>query len=719
MHITADHDRATESRVDERRDIQGLRAVAVILIVLSSLGVSQVPAGFIGIDVFFVVTGFLITGLLVKEANERRGIDVLEFWARRARRLLPMATLVLLVTLVASFILFEDDDRIASTASEALWAAGLVANWKYVVKGDGYFEISPTSPVQHFWVVSVGEQFVLLWPVLLLLVLFIGAARKPFKRGYVRRPSGRRTMVLGAAVLVVGAASLAFAQMSAEPGGVAYFSTLTRLWEFAAGALLALGVERLRSLPGPAKAMMSWLGLVGIIACAVVLDQDAAFPGTPALLPVLATVLVLAGGIDGPGYGAGGMLSTVPLRWLGDRSYGIYLWHLPALVFASVYVGQELNVFEGTIVMLGVVGLSALTYAAFERPLRTGAPFNRGKLGLVLGPASVAIVTVIVLVSQDAISSTPPIAGSPPATTSTTPAPTSTAAPTTPPTPGQLIADGLLRTVVAADGGDPVSSRITDQLGGLAANTWTNDAPCVSAFGSTTSDVCFYGPENAEQTMVIFGDAHAGMWVPTLKQVAETSGWKFYYFVKTDCTASGARLLGVVRQDREGECDSWRDWAIDQITGLAPDLTLLANNGTLAIAGDDDERLPQAEENAAREAGILDTLRTLRATLPRVVVFSQAPVGPDPVVCLDREDVLISDCTVLFSGRGSDEINTAIQRAVATSDSGYLDVTPLLCAENKCPPINLADIIYSAPGQLTRSYALKLAPPISDALDIT
>lgn len=703
--------------MDERPDIQGFRAVALVLVLLSSLGVSQVAGGFVGIDAFFVLTGFLITGLLLTEATARRGIDVLAFYARRARRLLPMATLVLLATLVASFFLLDDDDRIGSTASEALWAAGLVANWKYLRDGNGYFEISPTSPLQHFWAVSVGAQFTLLWPVLLLLILFIGARRRPFQRSYVQRPSRRRTTLLGVVVVVLGAASLLFAVRSAEPDGVAYFSTLTRLWEFAAGALLALAIDRLRMLPDAVKAAMSWLGLIGVVASAVVLDQDAVFPGTPALLPVLATLLVVAGGVDGPGYGAGGLLSVAPLRWLGDRSYGIYLWHLPLLVLASAYAGQELNLFAGTVVLFGAVVLSVITYTGFERPLRTGPPFNKGRMGLVLAPVSVAVVAALVLVSQDAVSTTPPTVAIPPATSSATPTSSTTPAPTTPPAPGAVIAEGLLQTVVNADEGDPVSSTILDKLGGLAADTWrTGAVPCISDVGATTSELCFDGPEDA-QTLVVFGDEHAAMWVPTLRTVARDSGWRFTYFVKDGCTASAVRLLDAVRQNREEECDSWRTWAIEQIIELAPDLTVVVTDSSVAVTGEGEDRLTAEEQTGAREAGLLETLQALSA-LPRVVSFSQTPVGPDPVACLDQPDVLISDCTILF-GRANETLNTSIQRAVATSGTEYLDVTPLLCAKNKCPPINLADIIYSAAGQLTRSYALKLAPGIADGLNLT
>lgn len=718
MHTTIPStERVAVRRTARRADVQGLRAVAVALIVLSTLDVSVVPGGFVGIDVFLTLTGFLVTASLLLEANDRRGIDVLRFYARRARRLLPLATLVLLATLVATYFLIDDNDRVGGIASESLWAAGLVANWKYVRNGVGYFDITPTSPVQHFWAISLGEQFFVLWPILLVLILFLGARRRSFQRTYVHRPSGRRVVLLGLVVFLLAAGSLALARTSAEAGGVAYFSTATRLWELAVGALLALAARRLRSLPDPVKAALSWVGLAGIIAAALLLDREDAFPGTPALLPVLATLLVLAGGIDGPGYGADGLLSLLPLRWLGDRAYGIYLWHLPVLVLAAAYVKRELSLGQASIVMVGVLVLAAITYSFYERPLRSGPPFNRGRLALILWPASIAAVTVVVLVSLDAVSAAPPVVASPPSTTAPTPTASTTPSTTTPPPPGQSISDGIVSTLELADGGDPVSSRVLNKLGGLAADTWTDDAPCISAFGSTTSDVCHYGPKDADQTMVIFGDEHAAMWIPTLRQVAVDNGWTFYYFVKAQCTASGGRLLDAVRQNREDECDSWRDWAIGQITDLAPDLTLVADNQTVTLTGEGDDRLSQDEQNTAWEAGMLDTLQTLGKSLPRVVAFSAVPRGPDPVVCLDADNVQIADCTFLY-GRGTKSRDTGTQRAVATSNTGFLDVTPLLCSEDRCPPFNTTDLIYSAPGQLTRSYAVKLAPAVADALDI-
>lgn len=713
MQTSVMTERRTAPRLSRRPDAQGLRAVAVVLIVLGTLGVSGVKGGFVGIDVFFVLTGFLTTAMLLGEANQTRRLDVLGFYARRARRLFPLITLVLLVTVAGTYFLVKNNDQVGAIVSEALWAVGLAANWKFVLNGVGYDQINPVSPIQHFWAIAVGEQFFLVWPLLMLAVLFLGSRRRPFQRSYVKRPGEARVLGFGLVVLLLGAGSFGYALLSVEPDGVGYFSSATRLWEFAAGAMLAIGIGRLRDVPGPVKAAASWIGLVGIVASAALLDPTASFPGVPALFPVAATLLVLAGGIDGPAYGAGGVLGLAPVRWLGDRALGIYLWHLPALVLAGVYVARPLNLFESTVVMIGVVVLATVTHAAYERPLRSGPPFN-GNIGLVLWPASIALVTVVALVALDAVSSAPPVVAVPAAPTSSSPAPT-TPPPDNPPTAIEAIANGIVQTVTAADSGDAVSGSVLNRLSGLAADTWAAGAPCASPFGSTTSDICSYGPDNADRTMVIFGDEQAGAWVPALRQVAENSGWKFYYFVKRQCSAVQVRLLDAVRQNREAECDSWRTWAIDQIKKLKPDLTMIANDGSVTVTGEGDKRLSASEQTDAWEAGTLATLQTLSADLPRVAAFGQVPVGPDPVVCLNQKNVKIADCTFL-AGRKTDSINNATQRAVATSGTEFVDVSGLLCAQSKCPPYNITDFIYFSPGQLTASYSRRLSPALTDLL---
>lgn len=717
MQTSVESKRADAPTTQRRAELQGLRTVAVALVVASTLGVPALAGGYIGLDVLLVLGGFLTTGVLLAEADNRRQLDFLGYWARRARRLLPLVTVVLVVTVFAAYLLL-DDDQVDAVAAQALWTVGLASNWYFVREGAGYFDITPTSPLQHFWIVSVGQQLALVWPLLLALVLFLGARRRPFQRRYVNRPGRGRLVVLTVILVVLTAVSLAYALRSAEPGSVIFFSTASRLWEFTAGALLALALTRTSPLPDVVRAAASWLGLAGVLLAAVLVDTDAAVPGGPALLPVGATLVLLLGSIDETPYGAGQLLGLAPMRWLGDRSLGIYLWHLPAIVLATAYLDHRLTVVQAALVTAGAIVLAIVTYAVVEQPLAQAPTFSQGKRGLILLPASIAAVLVVSMVALDAVSTPPPVvAGTPPTTSASTP-PTTPTATTTPPTPGMTIADGIAQTVTAADNGDPVSARVLSKLGGLAADTWVNGAPCISDYGTTTSDICSYGPENAEQTMVIFGDEHAAMWIPTLRTIAEQNGWRFYYFVKRQCTSSGARLLDAVRQGREEECDSWRQWAIDQITELAPDLTLLANDGTVAIAGEGEDRLSQDEQNTAWEAGMLETLQTLGAALPRVVAFSQTPVGSDPVVCLNQDAVTIADCTFLF-GRKADAITTGTQRAVATSGTDYLDVESLFCAENRCPPFNLADLIYFSPGQVTRTYAIKLAPAMSDLLGIT
>lgn len=718
MQTSADIERAEAPTTDRRPEMQGIRILAVALIVASTFGVGSLAGGYVGLDVLLVLGGFLTAGVLLAQADNTRYIDVLGFWARRARRVLPLLTVVLVVTVVAAYLLL-DDDAIDSIAAQALWAVGLASNWYFVREGTGYFDISPTSPLQHVWIISVAQQFALLLPIVFFVVLFIGARRRPNQRRYLSEPGRGRVIALTVLLVLGVAASFVYAMGTAEAGSVSFFSTLSRGWEFGVGALLAILITRTDPLPEPVRAIASWLGLAGILVAAVLTETDAAVPGLPSVLPVGATLLLLFGTIDDTRYGAGDLLRLPPLRWLGDRSLGIYLWHLPALVLATAYLDRRLTTLEAVLVVAGVVVLAIATHAAVEQPLGEAPVVRRGRRGLFLVPASVAAVLVVSMVAVDAVSSPPPVTATPPPATSTSSsAPASTTPPVDPLTAGETLAAGIVATIEAADSGDTVSSRVTDRLGGLAADTWTDGAPCISDFGATTSEICSYGPDDADQTMVIFGDEQAAMFIPTLRVVAETNGWRFYYFVKRDCTSSGARLLDAVRQNREEECDSWRQWAIDQIVELQPDITLLANDGTISITGEGDDRLTQAEQNTAWEAGMLETLQTLVPQVPKVLALSQVPIGPDPVICLDQESVLLSACTFLY-GRKSESITAGTQRAVATSGAGYLDVTSLLCAGGKCPPINLSEFIYSAPGQLARTYAITLAPAMSDLLGIT
>ncbi|MFG6475453.1 acyltransferase family protein [Microbacterium sp. P06] len=374
----------TSSRTPVRRDIQGLRALAVVAVVLAHL-IGWPRGGFAGVDVFFVVSGFLITGLLLRELSTTGRISLRDFYARRIRRILPAAILVLLAVAVAAFFVFNRT-RADRTLWDAVAAFALVANWRFAAEGTDYFHAADAvSPLQHFWSLSVEEQFYLVWPgLLLLLVLFLPAA--------ARRTGAARGVVAAAALVIVAASGgWAMVQTAADPT-VAYFSTATRAWELGLGALVAVAAPVLGRLPAALRWVMGWVGGAAVVWSFFVLDPDTMpFPAPWAILPVGAAVLVIAGGVGGDPRQRHLFPLTNPISvFVGDLSYSLYLWHFPVIVFAAVLlpVGAEAT----PVIAAAIVVLSVSAYFLVEQPLHR-SPWLRRKGGREAVSADAAVPT--------------------------------------------------------------------------------------------------------------------------------------------------------------------------------------------------------------------------------------------------------------------------------------------------------------------------------------
>ncbi|TFV85530.1 acyltransferase [Microbacterium sp. dk485] len=336
--------------------------------VIATHVVGEPSGGFVGVDVFFVVSGFLITGLLLREVADTGRISLQDFFARRIRRLMPAAILVLLAVSVAAFLVFNRA-RADATWVDAVAAALFVSNWRFAADGTDYFSEAAVSPLQHFWSLSVEEQFYLVWPVLLLIVVLV------VPRGGRRGRAGRAAV--GGAVVLVGAASWAWAvaQTAAEPT-VAYFSTATRAWELAVGALLAVASPALARIPAVLGGLLQWVGLAGVVWSCVVIDPASAFPAPWAVLPVTATALVVAGGVAGDPRHRHLFPLTNPVGvWLGDLSYALYLWHFPVLVFAGVLLPA--GDWTTAIVLAATAVLAVSTYYGVEQPLHRSPLLRR------------------------------------------------------------------------------------------------------------------------------------------------------------------------------------------------------------------------------------------------------------------------------------------------------------------------------------------------------
>ncbi|MEI7972122.1 MAG: acyltransferase family protein [Actinomycetota bacterium] len=337
-----------------RTDIEGMRALAVGLVVLNHAGVPWLSGGYIGVDVFFVISGFLITQLLIDEAGERSTIDLRNFWARRARRILPMSILVALATVIAGLFMLEPG-KVRDLSAIGLGALGFCTNIVLFFRTSDYLSgVTTPSPLRHFWSLAVEEQFYLLWPLVVFATVKYGKAHW-------------RKWLLGVGT-VGGIASLITSVLITKGHpGAGYYLPYSRFWEISAGALLAIAGSRIDKIPQIVKAIGGWVGLIAVLASAVILSESTIFPGYTALLPVVATVFVLVAG--NAKFGPVSLLSLEPLQSLGARSFSLYLWHWPLFVLVEARFGTP-SVWGRAWIVIAALVLSAISYRIVEQPIR-------------------------------------------------------------------------------------------------------------------------------------------------------------------------------------------------------------------------------------------------------------------------------------------------------------------------------------------------------------
>ena len=503
------------AQTEFRQDIEGLRAVAVLAVVLFHADVPGVGGGYVGVDVFFVISGFLITGLLWREVSTAGTVRLRRFYGARARRLLPASAAVGVVTAIGSAVLLPPlqargvlDDGIAS----ALY----VGNYWFILHGVDYLARGiPPSPFQHYWSLGVEEQFYLVWPALI-----IGTA-------WLIRRARRRTRADATAseipylvvLALVGAVSFALSlAVTYVVPFMAFFSLPTRAWQLAVGGLVALTAGQWRRLPTLAAAIMGWAGLALILLACTLLGTTTLYPGTAALLPVLGAALVIGAGCASASQGCGRVLALPPMRAVGRVSYSWYLWHWPVLLLAPPLLGHPLGLAGRLAAVLVSGGLAVLTLHLIENPLRFAAPLRRSPLAsLALGGAATAVavcVSVALLVSLP----TPVGRGAPAAALTVTAAP--------PPTGHNIDAyDAAVQqafaqvqaAVAASADLKAVPSNLDPPLADAAAELkaiFLNG--CMRNLFQGGQPECATGDTASTTTVALVGDSHAAMWSPVV-----------------------------------------------------------------------------------------------------------------------------------------------------------------------------------------------------------
>jgi len=357
-----------------RPDVEGLRAVAVLLVVLYHAGIPWLTGGFVGVDVFFVLSGFVITGLLLRERATSGTTKLLNFYGRRSRRILPAATLVIMLTVLAAYhwlgFLTGDDTVVVGRTASLFYA-----NFHFISTGTNYLgSQAPPSALQNFWSLSVEEQFYVLYPTLFIVTALAWS-----------RVNLRLKLTIVLTVSIVASFIWSIVQTSSN-GTAAYFSPFTRAWELALGGLVAVASLQLAKLPRSVALAMTWIGLGGILLAGFAYSATTTYPGSAVALPVISTALVVAGGTAAPRLGAEWILRLPPFRWLGKLSYSLYLWHWPILIIAAQYAGHPLSVKDNLGWVLLALAFSIVSYFVVENPLRHWKYLSRsGIRSLCLG----------------------------------------------------------------------------------------------------------------------------------------------------------------------------------------------------------------------------------------------------------------------------------------------------------------------------------------------
>ena len=374
-----------------RLDLQGLRALAVLAVIACSFW-DNTFGGFVGIDVFFVLSGFLVTASLLRAGKHSKTMEVGHFLWGRVLRILPAATVVLLLTYAASLLVFSPG-RTDQIGIDALLAAVFTANFHFAALGaDPFAGPMSASPLQHYWALAVGEQFWLVWPLLVLTAAMIAAA--------LAWSQARKTALVAATAGLLTIASLAWSLgVSASSPDWAYFSTFTRLWELSVGALLAAAAGVLARTPVLIKPVLSWAGLAIIVASVFVISESTAgYPGPWALLPVVGTALAIAAGIgDEPMLQP--LLRNRVSTYIGDLAFSLFLVHWPVIVLLSPLMHRSIYFYATTVSL--TVGLALLLHHLIEKPLRhvSSAKIRDGMRAMEHGLLHIERATKVALVA--------------------------------------------------------------------------------------------------------------------------------------------------------------------------------------------------------------------------------------------------------------------------------------------------------------------------------
>lgn len=635
---------------DFRPDIEGLRGIAVLIVVAYHVGIKGFQGGFVGVDVFFVLSGYLITSLLMQEVRKTGRISFSNFYARRVRRLLPAAALTIFAVMALSITLASPLEQF--TFSRAARATALyVSNVWLTLESLDYFGPGVASnPLLHTWSLAVEEQFYFIWPA----IIWFGLCRLRTRRALIW------TML--AVSLVSFAVSVLVTHWNAP---WAFFGSPARAWEFGLGGLASLYFRE--TAPNSQRRFwlgVGWLGIAAIVISSLFLNGQMPFPGYLATLPVLGTVCALVAGASRPGEGIGHITDHPVMQHIGKLSYSWYLWHWPALVFLGFLVPLA-SIWLKLCAAAAALGMAAVTKVTVEDPVR----YNRW---LVVRPRLSIALALLLTISTAAIATYEK---------------------------GRAVQAMNL----------PAQKAITQAVN---VDVLPNDA-CLVPLADSRVQECYGGDKQANEQIVLFGDSKAAHWFPALNVIAQQKKWKLISLVKANCPAAMVDVYNVRLRRTESECTEWRNSAIARIEGLKPRLVVMSGaiayiKGT---AGGDFGTLTslQWEEGTNRALSVLK-----RYDIPVLLIRDSPNEGINTPVCLSRAAAHawypIAACTTIAAKALDDGVRDVELKSVNSfSNAFYADFSPALCPSGLCTPILDGMVVYRDRSHLTFAMSQMLA----------
>ncbi|WP_432286150.1 acyltransferase family protein [Aminobacter sp. BA135] len=642
-----------------RPDIEGLRAIAVGGVIAFHFGMSDLPGGFIGVDIFFVISGYLITRHLMQEIGRSGTVDLWRFYGRRARRLLPASLLVIASTLAAGYFILAPSEQ-QLYAKGALFASSYVINlWLLRWSFDYFAADTASNPFLHFWSLSVEEQFYLLWPAFLLLVAWF-------------RPGARSiALILGVIALVSFGVS---AWMTSESQPWAFYFSPLRAWEFAVGGLVSLVVAERWASGFRFSPVMGWTGIALIVVAYLSVSETDPFPGFIALLPVAGTAMLLLSGARKSAVGPASLLSLPPFQWTGKLSYSLYLWHWPVIVYATI-LWPDLTL-AGRLACLAVTaGLSFLSYRYVENPVRSNGWLSAGSLRS-LGLA--ALLTSL----------------------------------------GVTLSYGAAQ--IAARSVGPEQMLIADSAA-RSSSARQIDSACVASLEQTKPRSCSLGASKPQKTIVLFGDSHADHWSTPLAKIAETNNWRLVTYLKSSCSVAAVPTWNVRLMRAYSECDAWRQTAMKEIASLKPDAVIVSQFSYSYVENDVNGGLEHLVSRDVWAGGLRASLAALRKTGAEVVLLRDVPVHKSYLDrCVARSLWQGRSSTVCDTPR-REAIDERVSKTEQVASAGldgvrYVDLTELFCNDTTCPAMIGGKLTFRDRHHIATPFAATLAGSMQRAI---